>query len=341
MTGRILRIGTAFPAGVVPQDDVFTDFYRELYAALPAAKEIFANTQVRTRHMAWDPRTALRDGIPGLSARMQAWEEHVLRLGRECLTQVLSDAASVGTFVMASCTGYAGPTPELLLAKEFSLDERVRRTFIGHMGCYAAFNALKVALDALVARPGEDALVLCAEVCSVHLRTEATVEQAIVHALFGDGAAAVLLSAEDGGPALIRTHTRTHYETSAAMTWTVRDESFRMTLSPYVPVYLSRTIRSFVEELIEPAGLHLSDVRHWGIHPGGPKIIQLVGEQLDLDAAALAPSLRVLSERGNCSSATILLILEHLLAQRPRAGEYGVLMAFGPGLTLESALIRF
>lgn len=345
MTAAILGVAVATPDTVVPQDDVFTGFYRELYADLPNAKDLFVNTQVRQRYMAWDPRVEFAAGFPGMRRRMDAWEEHTLLLGRRCLDQVLAgvDPASVGSFTMASCTGYAGPTPEMVLAKEFGLPERLRRTFVGHMGCYAAFNALKVALDALAARPGELALMLCAEVCSVHVRPEVSVEQAVVHALFGDAAAAVLLGDRPGGtgPRVLRTHTVTHYPTVDAMTWRVRDDAFRMTLSPYVPAYLAGTIRPFVEELVEPAGLTVADVRHWAIHPGGPKIVEFVGERLALPESALVPSLSVLAEYGNCSSTTVLLILERLLARRPQPGEHAVLMAFGPGLTMESALIRF
>lgn len=346
MVPRILALGVAAPDPVVPQDELFAEFYRELYADLPNAKDVFANSQVRRRHLAWDPRVALRDGYPGMARRMRAWEENVLRLGRVCLDGVLAgvDTGSVGSFVLASCTGYAGPTPEVLLAKEFGLSGRLRRTFVGHMGCYAAFNALKVALDALAARPDERALVLCAEVCSVHARPEVTMEQAVVHALFGDAAVALLLGARPGdtGPRVVRTHTITDYPTTDAMTWRVEDDSFRMSLSPYVPAYLAGAIRPFVEELIAPAGLRLSDVRYWGVHPGGPKIVEFVGERLELPAPALAPSLAVLAEYGNCSSATILLILDRLIRdRRPDPGEYAVLMAFGPGLTIESALVEF
>jgi predicted naringenin-chalcone synthase len=347
VAGRLLGVGIATPDTLVPQEDVFADFYRHWYADLPQAKDLFANTQVRQRYMAWDPRVAFADGLPGMRRRMRAWEEHALRLGRRCLDQVLTavDPAEIGSFAMASCTGYAGPTPEVVLAKEFGLPIQLRRTFVGHMGCYAAFNVLKVALDALAARPGERALVLCAEVCSIHVRpTEDTVEQAVVHALFGDAAAALLLGDRPGdhGPRVLRTHTATHYRTGEAMTWRMEDDAFRMTLSPYVPAYLAGTVRQFVEELVRPADLSIPEIRYWGIHPGGPKIVEFVAEQLSLPAAALAPSLAVLAEYGNCSSTTILLILDRILRdQRPAPGEHAVLMAFGPGLTMESALIQF
>lgn len=353
MAGRVLALATATPPHLVLQDEVFDGFYRDIYAEVPNAKDLFANTQVRQRYMAWDPRMAFVGGFPPMGARMRAWEEHVLDLGRRCLTDVLHgvEPAAVGSFAMASCTGYAGPTPEMMLAKEFGLPAGLRRTFVGHMGCYAAFNVLKVALDALAARPDELVLVACAEVCSVHVRPEATAEQAVVHALFGDAGAAMLLASEDDtrgtdgsghGPRILRTHTSTHYATWQAMTWRVEDDAFRMTLSPYVPAYLAETIRPFILELVEPAGLTLADIQHWGIHPGGPKIIEFVGDRLGLPTAALVPSQEVLAEYGNCSSTTVLLILDRLLrVDRPAPGEHGVLMAFGPGLTMEAALVQF
>ncbi|MDR3083647.1 MAG: type III polyketide synthase [Streptomyces sp.] len=358
---KLLALRTAAPDTVVPQQDAFETYYRDRYRDVAKAEEIFRGSGVRTRHMAWDPRTAYADGYPPIKPRMAAWEENVLAMSRSTVGGILSGAQSagaagaagadrltdrIGSFVMASCTGYAGPTPDILLAKEFGLRKDLRRTFIGHMGCNAAFNVLKTAFDALAARPDELVLAGSAEVCSVHHRPEFTAEQAVVNALFGDAGAMTLLAADDGGtapgPVFLGTHTETHPETTHAMSWHIEDQAFRMTLSPYVPFYIGESIGPFVERLIAPHGLGVGDIRHWGIHPGGPKIIDFVGEKLDLTSSQLAPSRAVLAEHGNCSSATILLILDRILREeRPAPGEYGVLMAFGPGLTMESALVRF
>ncbi|MGW3198632.1 type III polyketide synthase [Streptomyces sp. NPDC001118] len=347
---RLLALSTAAPQTVVPQASAYDTYYRRLFADVPQAEEIFRGSGVRQRHMAWDPRTAYADGFPPIGPRMRAWEEHVLAMSRSTVGAVLDEAAPgelrdrVGTLVFGSCTGYAGPTPDIWLAKEFRLRQDLRRTFVGHMGCNAAFNVLKTAFDALAARPGDLVLAGSAEVCSVHHRPEITAEQAVVNALFGDAAAMTLLSADDGGPGpvFLGTHTETHTETTHAMSWHIEDTAFRMTLSPYVPFYLAESIEPFVKRLLAPHGLDVGDVRHWGVHPGGPKIIDFVGERLDLTPEQLAPSRAVLADHGNCSSATILLILDRILREaRPAPGEHAVLMAFGPGLTMESALVRF
>lgn len=347
---RIVGLRTAQPGPAISQREMFDSFYKGLYAGVPDAEKLFMSTQVAQRRMFWPPQEKYGDGWPGMQARMEAWEQGVLAMGRETVGGLLDDVDSdrVGSYTFVSCTGYAGPTPEMLLAKEFGLRKNLRRTFVGHMGCYAAFNGLKVALDTLAARPDQLALVTCAEVCSVHLRPEATKEQVVVTGLFGDAAASLLLEAVQGdvdaveGPVVLGTHTETHPETSAAMTWKVMDDAFRMTLSPYVPLYLAESIRPFIGRLLEPHGLAVGDIAHWGIHPGGPKIIDFVGERLELPVAALRPSLEILGSWGNCSSPTVLLILEQIMREsRPAAGEYGVFMAFGPGLTMESALVRF
>jgi predicted naringenin-chalcone synthase len=346
---RILKLNTATPGAPVRQEDLWDGFYRDFYRGVPNAEKVFKATGVTTRHLAWDPRTHFTGVTPAMGERMRAWEANVRTLGAQTIESVLadSDPADVGSFVMASCTGYAGPTPEMMLAKQFGLPQTLHRTFVGHMGCYAAFNALKVGLDAITARPDELTLVTCCEICSVHLRPEMTTEQVVVHGLFADAGASVLLGPDDGdGLALLRTHTETKYDTSNAMTWTVEDNAFRMTLSPYVPAILAEAVAAFVARLLAPLGLTRNDVRHWGIHPGGPKIIDLIGGRLGIDEIGLAPSRRVLAARGNCSSPTILLVLEQILTGSPGqhdvcAGDIGVLMAFGPGLTMESAVVRF
>jgi predicted naringenin-chalcone synthase len=346
VTSRITAISSAVPPSQVKQEEVFDVLFQNLYHDVPKAADVFSATHVRERHFAWHPRELFAAGLPAMGARMRAWEEHVLELGRQTAGKVLAgtDPGQVGSFILASCTGYAAPGPEAQLAGELGLRQDLRRTVVGHMGCSAAFNAIKIAMDALTARPAEMVLVTCAEICSVHTRSEASAEQMVIHSLFADACCSLLLSAAPGadGPAVVRTHSETHYTLSEAMTWRVQDDSFRMTLSPYIPVIISEAIEPFMRRLLTPAGLTPGDVRHWGVHPGGPKIIDLVGGRLGLTDEQLGPSREILAEYGNCSSPTILLILERVLAgSRPRPGEHGVFMAFGPGLTMESMLVRF
>jgi predicted naringenin-chalcone synthase len=176
--------------------------------------------------------------------------------------------------------------------------------------------------------------------CAATLETDAVTS----FALFGDAAAALLLrsDARAGGPLLVDTHCTSDFEAIDQMTWRVTDQGFRMSLSPRVPVTLGRNVRAAVEGLLAPRHLATGDVAHWLIHPGGPSILQAIERKLELSDEQMALSWQVLSENGNCSSTTVLLMLDRLLRSgRTRPGEWCVMMAFGPGLTLETCLLRF
>jgi alkylresorcinol/alkylpyrone synthase len=163
-------------------------------------------------------------------------------------------------------------------------------------------------------------------------------------ALFGDAAAALLIgNAEAGaGPEVVDSYCVTDYATMDQMSWTISDYGFVMDLSPRVPVTLRRHVGTAVRELLGPHDLQPQDIAHWLVHPGGPSILEAIQNKLELSDEHMSLSWKALREHGNCSSATVLLILDELMRSgRARAGEWAVMMAFGPGLTLETCLLRF
>jgi predicted naringenin-chalcone synthase len=210
------------------------------------------------------------------------------------------------------------------------------------MGCYAAVPALGTVGDFAVARR-RPAVLLCLELTSLHRQPPGDdLGQTVSHALFGDAAAAVVVEPGAGaGWELVDVVALTDPGTAQHMTWDVTDTGFRMGLSPEVPAVLARHVGPAVHGLLARHHLRPSDVDAWAVHPGGPRILDVVAERLDLPPAALDASRHVLAERGNCSSATVLLVLEELRRRgRPGPGRPAVVMAFGPGLTLYAALLR-
>lgn len=134
---------------------------------------------------------------------------------------------------------------------------------------------------------------------------------------------------------------RTDISTADYMTWDVTDIGFRMGLSPRVPAVLARHVRDVVDGMLATHGLTRADVAGWAVHPGGRRILEVVGRRLELPDRALDASYGVLRDHGNCSSATVLMVLSRLRAAGAvAAGGYAVAMAFGPGLTLYAALLR-
>jgi predicted naringenin-chalcone synthase len=263
---------------------------------------------------------------------------------------------------VASCTGLDIPGLDLRLAGRLGMRPDLRRTCVLGMGCYAAFPALQRAREAVTAAPGRLALVLALELCSLHLQNDDSIENMVVSALFADGAAAALIGhpngfrpaqpppvaaapggfAWAGGPRLVDAATFCDYQTFDHMAFHVTDHGFQMRLSAYVPDVLAANVAGFVDPLLARQGLRRDQVRFWGVHPGGSKILDYLQRQLGLSDGQMEPSRAVLRGYGNMSSPTILFVLDqiHRLGQ-PAPGDYGLLLAFGPGLTMESALVQW
>jgi len=280
-------------------------------------------------------------------ARMQRYLAEALPLGKSAVAAAMGaadlDPGDVGLFVVCSCTGYGTPGLDILLARDLGMATSTQRVFVGHMGCYAALPGLGVAADFARAR-GRPAVLLCLELTSLHAQPLGAgtggdeAGQIVAHALFSDAAAAVaVLPGAGPGYRVLDVAAVTDVATADHMTWEVTDLGFRMGLSRRVPEVLRGQVAGLVDDLLGRYGLGRDEVAGWAVHPGGPKVLDVVEQRLELPGAALAPSREVLAWHGNCSSATVLMILDALAV--PRDG-YAVLLAFGPGLTLYAVLLR-
>jgi len=344
----IAGVGVALPPAV-QQDDLWAGYFGRQHtgARRVLAERIFANAGVRTRQAAVSP---LLEDVSDWSTerRMRRYQLEAVPLGKEAVSRALTDAGvaadELGLFAVCSCTGYATPGLDILLARDLGMAADVRRLFVGHMGCYAALPGLGTAADFVVAHD-RPALLLCAELTSLHLQPPALrvdIQQIVSHALFADAAAAVVVTPSEKtrfAYAVREVAAITDSTTADHMTWEVTDRGFRMGLSPRVPDVLAVHVRKVVDDLLARHGLTVAEVDGWAVHPGGPKILDVVQERLGLDDAALVPSREVLAAYGNCSSPTVLLVLDALRrrAQPPRRI---VMLAFGPGLTLYGALLE-
>jgi predicted naringenin-chalcone synthase len=333
-----------FP-GQMSQDEVWDGYFRRHYDGprRGLAKRIFANSGVVTRHGAVNPLVEDASGW-STARRMERYLAEALPLGKDAVAGALDDAGlrpdEIGLFVVCSCTGYATPGLDILLARDLGMAAETQRLFIGHMGCYAAIPGLGAASDYVVSR-GRPAVLLCLELTSLHVQPPSMDPQQIVaHALFSDAAAAVVLVPGGSGAGVSDIAAVTDTATADLMTWDVTDLGFRMGLSPKVPDVLSIYVADLVGRLLAPRGLSMGDVDGWAVHPGGPRILDVVRDQLALPEAALAESRGTLSAHGNCSSPTVLLILDALRRRAAGPPRTTVALAFGPGLTLYGVLLQ-
>jgi predicted naringenin-chalcone synthase len=280
---------------------------------------------------------------PTTAERMQLYEREVRALALPAAQRALQDArvaaADITHLITVSCTGFAAPGFDIGLIKGLGLAPTVQRTHVGFMGCHGALNGLAVA-RALAAQPGARVLLCAAELCSLHYHYPWDPKRAVGNALFADGAAALVGAAlrEDAAWRVCASGSCLFPDSEAAMTWTIGDHGFAMTLSPRVPGLIAAHLRLWLEDWLATQELRLDDIGSWAIHPGGPRIVGAVEEALGLAAGTARVSREVLSAYGNMSSATILFILERL--RRSAAPRPCVALGFGPGLVAEVALFR-
>jgi alpha-pyrone synthase len=347
-------------------------FLREVAAAQPGASARFvdqagrlaAQSGIDTRYsvlsdyaasapseFSFFPKTWSLDPFPGTAARMAVYKQAAPSLAAIAARRALEDAGvepeAVTHLLFTTCTGFFAPGPELALVRALGLLPSTRRIQVGFMGCYAGAVALRLADELVRSDPRAVVLQVSVELCSLHFQKAPRLGLYLANALFGDGAAAaVYQSRQRSRPEACYAEVRATRscvadETDTLMSWDVGDHGFEMTLSPEVPAALGEAAPAFVAALLGEARLAecAPASLDWAIHPGGLRIVQATAEALGLGPEAQAPALSVLREVGNLSSATLLFVLAALLGSAPRAPAFGTL-AFGPGLTIEGAILE-
>ncbi|MHB8283547.1 MAG: type III polyketide synthase [Caulobacteraceae bacterium] len=350
-TAYLNRIGTA-----VPPNDVHAAFIAFAARSLgserhrPLIHRMAARAQIEHRWSFLSPNPDPEDGekidadgfyrrsaFPSTARRMEAYEATAPSLAAAAVEALhLGDEASAVTHVIVtSCTGLSAPGLDLLLVERFGLNPSVERTVIGFMGCYAAMNALKLGRHIVRSEPAARVLIVCLELCTLHMQESPDLEQLLSFMVFADGCAAALVSAEPTGLALDSFHALLAPHAAEQITWNIRDQGFDMVLSGQVPASVGEALTTGSAAIL--GDIAVGDIDLWAVHPGGRSVLDAVEGALNLPADALAVSREVLRQYGNMSSATILFVLAAMLEQG-RPGQRGCAMAFGPGLTAETML---
>lgn len=265
--------------------------------------------------------------------------------GRAALQATPFSPKDVTHVVTVSCTGFFAPGPDYFLVRDLGLRHSVQRSHLGFMGCYAAFPALRAAQAFCAQDEHAVVLVVCVELCSLHFQVKEDPDSLIAGSVFADGAAAALVSARPprGGQAAL---VLDHFETTLIpdgegdMAWNVGNHGFEMVLSSYVPSIIEENVEAALEPLLAKSGTPREALTHWAVHPGGRSILDKVQRTLGLSDGQMEPSREVLRSYGNMSSATVLFVLRRLLhAPSANSDERVAALAFGPGLTVETALL--
>ncbi|MGZ5304742.1 MAG: type III polyketide synthase, partial [Bacteroidia bacterium] len=288
--------------------------------------------------------------LPSTQKRMEIYRQQALPLAEKaiynCLENCFIPKDEITHIIVVSCTGMYAPGLDIELIQSLNLRTDIERTCIQFMGCYAAFNGLKTANAICRSQPGANVLVVCIELCTIHFQKEKSRDHFVSNALFADGAAAVMVQSQPQkgkiNLELEAFHCDLALDSSKEMAWTIGDHGFEMVLSSYVPQVIKSGIKELTNKLLQKLAVEQSDIQHYAIHPGGRKILEVCQEELNLYPEDLACSYEVLQNYGNMSSATVLFVLEALYKGLPEnaSNERILSFAFGPGLTMESMLLK-
>ena len=374
----IRAIGTAVPANRFNQSAI-SEFMEQLATTdeqRRKIKTIFRASAIKTRHSVVDDFGKKTDfnffsnnealsTFPGTAERMMLYRKHAASLSYNAIQNLNEQQPinfnEISHLINVSCTGMNAPGLDIDLINLLGLSSSINRTSINFMGCFAAINAIKLADAFCKADAQASVLIVCVELCSLHFQKNFTDDNILSNALFADGAAALLIQSSEKTPPHSNTITHQHTNTlthkhnntliiegfhsdiahhgANDMAWTIGNLGFEMKLSTYVPEILGRGIQSLVNGLKQKA--EFDTINHYVIHPGGKKILDVIGETLNLSHEKLTHCYNTLSNYGNMSSPTVLFALKELLATTSvDKGQSIIAMAFGPGLTMESVMLK-
>lgn len=340
---QILGIGTANPPIRLTQEQ---SFYATGYQS-ERIRKIFLNSDIEYRHFFFG-------GTPNLDETSDQQNERYLsgavktgcRAIMNCLGTADASVNDIEFLAVCSCTGYVCPDLGSRLIAHMGFKRNVQRSSIIGLGCAGAVPTLQRAVDFVRANPGRKALVLAAEICSACFYVDNTLETVIGNAICADGAAAFLLGKSApmkyAHPRVIDFESFLDPEQIEEVGLQHRNGKLRILLGASVQHLAGPMIENALEPLLHRHGLSRSQIRFWVIHPGGRKVIDNVQRHFGITDEQLRFSRSVLRNYGNMSSPTVMFVLDEVVRNGdPRPGDWGVMIALGPGMAAEAALLRW
>jgi alkylresorcinol/alkylpyrone synthase len=344
-TAALVSLATAVPQHVFHQKQILEaarDVIGDRYPQFETLSSLFANTGIRNRYgvkpiewyleqRGWPERT---------EAFLQGAESLFIDVARKAIARADLTAADIDTVVTVCSTGIATPTLDARVAGKLGFRQDISRVPVFGLGCAGGVSGLSIASRLAQARPGSNVLLVALELCTLAVRHDELTKANIVAAsLFGDGAAAIILRAGDGGATRIEaTGEKLWPDTLDIMGWSVDPEGFGVIFQRTIPQFVTQYMGPAVAEILSRMKLSTGDIDRFICHPGGAKVIAALERAFSLDQGTLDHERDVIADYGNMSAPTVLFVLERAHAQGlpPRS----LLTALGPGFTASCVTLR-
>jgi alkylresorcinol/alkylpyrone synthase len=345
---RVLSVATALPPHRLTHKEA-ADLAPRVFGDDPQTRVLYRflrNSGVESRYFCLPPEDLAAER--GVAERADLYVGHALELAAEAAGRALEGTGlrpqDVDRLVVTSTTGEPTPSLDTRLVFELGCDPaRTRpRSARGH-GCAGGAEELGEAADWARAHPGRVALVVAVELCGLAIQPgDVSLASLAGAALFGDGAAAAVVSTEGEGPEVLGSGTVLWEESTHVMGWRQDAKGLFLVLDAGVPELVGREFVPSLELAADRAGVRVGDLKHYLLHPGGSKVVTAMEDALGLERGALVHSREVLRDVGNVSSATVLFVLERFLKEWTyRSGDLALMSAMGPGFRVEHVFLRF
>ena len=365
MPAYISSIGTSVPPNKIAQKDILRFMQRHLsldsegdkklnvlYRAsgIESRYSVLSDYAQEVSNYSFYPPNDVLEPFPDLEKRMDIYEREAIKLAvqavKTCLQETNVLPKDVTHLITVSCTGMYAPGIDIDLVQQLGMPTSTSRTNVNFMGCYAAFNGLKIANDIVHNDPEAKVVMVCVELCSIHFQKTNDEDNLLSSALFADGAASVLIEGTKGlkFPMLEMSafHSDLALTAKADMSWKIGNMGFLMKLSPKVPDTIRAGIKQLTDRLLAKLDLTKEEIDFYAIHPGGKRILEVIEQELCISKVDNIYAYETLKQYGNMSSCTVLFVIKRLIDnQADLAHKKNILsFAFGPGLTLESMLLK-
>lgn len=350
---KIISVATEDAPVKIGQDEV-RDFARRVFSGKHDIFErmagVFTNASIESRHFTEDKSWYGEEH--GFAERNSLYVDNAVKMSASCADKCLSSAgirpSDFNHIIFVSSTGISTPSIDARLHNLLGFDPHVRRSPIWGIGCAGGAVGLSRALEYTTAMPEHSALVIAIELCGLTFQKNDFGKSNIIGAsLFSDGAAAVLIVGDKhplsrrSGLTLINSLSTIYDSSLDVMGWDVRDSGLKVIFSKDIPTIVQRNVRRNILEIVEHNHLELDQIKHYVLHPGGPKVIDAYEEALGLRNNEMRFTREVLRKHGNMSSPTVLYVLKEFMNSHEYvAGEYGLISALGPGFSSELILFR-
>lgn len=350
MSVKIKTVAKALPefsrstAEILPFLDIWLEGQDDRF--IRKVKKIFEGAAVDKRYSIMEPAEVFSD--LDFETRNEIYVRESIKLGKMCLTNALEKAnwkpADLDFIITVSCTGIMIPSLDAYLINALGLRQDIVRLPVTEMGCAAGVSGIIYAKNFLKANPGKRAAVVAVESPTATFQlNDFSMANIVSAAIFGDGAACVLLSAhpEDEGPEIIDEEMYHFYDAEHMMGFKLTNTGLQMILDVEVPETIAGHFPDIIHPFLLKNGLELKDIDHLIFHPGGKKIIQVVEELFGKLGKNIDETKNVLKHYGNMSSATVLYVLEQFMENKPASGERGLMLSFGPGFSAQRVLLQW